>query len=56
MRLWILDFHALYALKVEIKTKKRFEYFSARAMDLEYMKVSEFVLYCGRKLHDILFF
>ena len=49
MRLWIFDFHALYAIKIEMKTKNGFEYFTARARDLEYMKVSQFELYYGRK-------
>ena len=49
MTQWIFDFHDLYAIKIEIQTKSGFEYFTACTMNLEYMKVSKFELYYGRK-------
>ena len=49
MKSWIFDFHELYAIKIKIKTKKAFEYFTACTMNLEYMKVAQFELYYGGK-------
>ena len=42
-------FYELHAIKIEIKTKKVFEYVTACTMNLEYMKVSYFELYYRRK-------
>ena len=42
-------FHELYAIKVEIKTKKGFECFTRCTMNLEYMKVYNFELNYRRK-------
>ena len=42
MKFWVFGFQELYATKIKIETKKGFEYFTACAMDLEYMKVSQF--------------
>jgi len=46
----MFDFHELYDIKIKIKAKKGFEYLTARATDIEYMKVSIFELYYRRKL------
>ena len=45
----MFDFHELYDIKIKIKAKKGFEYLTARATDIEYMKVYIFELYYRRK-------